>query len=209
MKTITILRHAKAAPYGDYSVDFQRPLAGRGPKDAARMADLLATLDPAPDWIISSPALRARQTAEVVAQRLDLAQAMSWNESIYDASAQTLLEVLRVAPEKADHVVLVGHNPGMETLVAGLCAGSTNGAMIYLPTAGVAHLQSQIFYWHQLRWGSAQMTLLASPRSIKTLTKQVTSSAQAAKQPGTKKKSGKKKSGKRADKKSDTGTAAL
>lgn len=171
MKTLTILRHAKAAPYGDYSVDFQRPLAGRGPADAGRMADLLATLDPTPDWIISSPALRARQTAEVVATHLDLARSLQWDERIYEATAETLLEVLRVAPEKAAHVVLIGHNPGLESLAAGLCSGSTSGVALHLPTAGLAHLQSEIFHWHQLRLGSAQLRLIASPKVIKTLQK--------------------------------------
>ncbi len=171
MKTLSILRHAKAAVYDEYANDFQRPLAGRGPKDAVRMARILATLTPKPDWIISSPALRARQTAEAVAKELNLSHAMLWDERIYEASATTLLGVLQTAPEKAEHVVMIGHNPGLENLVAGLCAGGANGLSIYLPTAGLAHLASEIYYWNQMRWGAAHLRLLLAPKDVKALAK--------------------------------------
>jgi len=169
MKQISILRHAKAADYADYSNDFQRPLAGRGPDDAGLMAAFLAAQAQRPDWIISSPALRARQTTEIVAQALGLSHAILWDERVYDAGAETLLQVLQSAPERAEHVLLVGHNPGCADLAAGLCAGATDRLTLRLPTAGLAGLASEVFYWHQLRWGAAQLHLLLSPRPAKSL----------------------------------------
>ncbi len=167
MKRISILRHAKAAPYADYSIDFQRPLVGRGPDDAERMAGFLAGQEQPPDWIISSPALRARQTAEIAAYALDLPQAILWDERVYEATEETLLQVLQAAPERVNHVLLVGHNPGCADLAAGLCAGGSDRMSLHLPTAGLVCLQSDVFYWHQIRWGAAHLRLLVSPKTVK------------------------------------------
>jgi len=169
MKRFSILRHAKAAPYADYSIDFQRPLAGRGPDDAGLMADFLAGQEQPPDWIISSPALRSRQTAEIATHILGLSQAILWDERVYDATAETLLQVVQAAPERCGHVLLVGHNPGCADLAAGLCAGTSDRLSLHLPTAGLVCLQSEVFYWHQLRWGAAHLRLLVSPKMIKAL----------------------------------------
>jgi len=169
MKQLSVLRHGKAALYSDYSIDYQRPLAGRGPEDVAQMAHFLAAQEIKPDWIISSPALRARQTTEIVARVLDLAQAISWDERIYDASAETLLAVVQATPEKAAHVLLVGHNPGCADLVAGLCAGTTDRLTLHLPTTGLACLRSQVFYWSQMRWGAAELHLVISPKAVNAL----------------------------------------
>ena len=169
MKRISILRHAKAAPYADYAIDFQRPLDGRGPDDAGLMAGFLAGQEQPPDWIISSPALRARQTAEIAAQILDLSQAILWDERVYDATAETLLQVVQAAPERCGHVLLVGHNPGCADLAAGLCAGGSDRMGLHLPTAGLVCLQSEVFYWHQMRWGAAYLRMLVSPKMIKAV----------------------------------------
>ena len=169
MKQISILRHAKAAAYADYEIDFQRPLAGRGAEDAARMARFLAVQASRPTWIISSPALRARHTAEIAAEILELSQALSWDERIYDAGAETLLQVLQTAPEKVEHLLLVGHNPGMADLAAGLCAGSSDRVTLHLPTGGLVCLQSQVYYWHQMRWGAAQLRMMISPKMVRPL----------------------------------------
>lgn len=169
MKRISILRHAKTAPYTDYAIDFQRPLAGRGPDDAGLMAGFLASQEQPPDWIISSPALRARQTAEIAARILGLSQAILWDERVYDATAEALLQALQAAPERCGHVLLVGHNPGCADLVAGLCAGGSDRMGLHLPTAGLVCLQSEVFYWHQMRWGAAHLRLLVSPKMIKAM----------------------------------------
>ncbi len=159
----------KQQPIRDYAIDFQRPLAGRGPDDAGRMAEFLAGQEQPPDWIISSPALRARQTAEIAAHILDLSQAILWDERVYDATAETLLQVVQAAPERCGHVLLVGHNPGCADLAAGLCAGGSDRMSLHLPTAGLVCLQSEVFYWHQMRWGAAYLRLLVSPKMIKAM----------------------------------------
>ncbi len=167
MKQLTIVRHAKAEPYEEYASDFDRPLAPKGLKQIPRIARVLAQLKTPPDWIISSPAIRARQTAELLAQELDFPERILWEEAIYEASAPTLHRILQQTPDTVTHVLMVGHNPGMERLVAGLCSG--NQLMnLRLSTAGTAHLRLEIFQWQQLRWGSGELRLLLRPGVLKS-----------------------------------------
>ena len=166
MKVLTIFRHAKAERPEAFPQDFDRPLTTRGRKDAERMGIVIAGLEPAVDCIISSTAVRAAQTASHLAAVLDYANAPTWAADAYLASAETLLNLLRDAPKEAEHIVLVGHNPGMEELAALLCTGAPNGAILRLPTAGVAHLSLDIARWQQIRAGGAELRLLAAPRLL-------------------------------------------
>lgn len=164
MKHLTILRHAKAAAYGDYPVDFDRPLTGKGRKQIPRIMRALKGNKKSIDWIVSSPALRARQTAELVAQTLGRPQKIIWDERIYEASAPTLLGLLQEVPDSAEHVLIVGHNPGLESLTAGLCTGNEARLCLRLTTAGLAHLRPEIVRWRQLRWGCGELRVLTAPR---------------------------------------------
>ena len=168
MKTLTIVRHAKAAAPEEYENDFDRPLTSRGVKDAKHMAEVLLKLEPPVDWIISSPAVRAHATAEQLATGLTLAkQNIAWSDAVYLADANTLLTVLSEAPQDIEHIVLVGHNPGMEELVAGLCTGAPPHLNLTMPTAALAHLHLEIFWWNQIRWGCGKLQVLVTPKVVK------------------------------------------
>jgi phosphohistidine phosphatase len=167
MKTLTIIRHAKAERPEGYAADFDRPLTERGRKDTARMADVLARLDPPIDWLISSPAVRTRQTTELLIADQDDTKNVQWEPAVYEASADTLLELLNKVPQEIQHVVVVGHNPGMEELVAGLVAGAPERLSLHMPTAALAHVHLEIFWWNQIRWGSGQLALLITPKVLK------------------------------------------
>jgi phosphohistidine phosphatase len=167
MRVLSIVRHAKAERPEGYSSDHARPLTTRGHKDAARIGTLLADLEPKVDCILSSPAARAAQTADRVAAALDYAKSVAWEDGIYLASADTLLELLRRAPEEAQHVVLIGHNPGLEELAAGLCSGAPDNSVLTLVTATLAHFDLDISRWNQLRWGAGQLKLLVAAKLLK------------------------------------------
>ncbi len=167
MKHLTILRHAKAEPFEDYTDDFQRPLAEKGIRQIHRIARVLRSTKPPVDWLISSPALRAQETAEQVAELLDFAHPIHWDERIYEATAPTLLAVLQEAPEAMEHVLLVGHNPGLERLISGLCSGEDGRLALRLRTAGLAYLRLDIYHWNQLRWGAGELQYLIAPRFLK------------------------------------------
>ena len=167
MKVLSVVRHAKAERPDGYPSDVARPVTSRGHKDAARLGSLLAELQPPVDCILSSPAARAAQTADRMAVALGFTESVTWENAIYLASADTLLELLRRAPEEAEHIVLIGHNPGLEELAAGLCSGAPDNSVLTLITATVAHFDLDIARWSQLRWGAGQLKLLVAAKLLK------------------------------------------
>jgi phosphohistidine phosphatase len=167
MKVLSILRHAKAERPEGFPNDFARPLTPRGHKDAGRIGALLATLDPPVDCILSSPASRAAQTADHLAAEIAYTKAEGREAGVYLASAETLLDLLRRAPDEAEHVVLIGHNPGLEELAAGLSSGAPDNSVLTLSTATLAHFELDIARWNQLRWGAGRLRILVSAKVLK------------------------------------------
>jgi phosphohistidine phosphatase len=167
MKYLSVLRHAKAEQAGAYPVDFDRPLTARGQKDTHQIGQILADFAPGIDWIVSSPAQRTRETAMTVSDLLNYKRAIVWQEAIYEADGERLLNVLAQVPVDMEHVLIIGHNPGMEELVSGLAAGSPRRLGIAMPTAGLASLTLEIFGWNQIRWGCATLHSLLRPKLLR------------------------------------------
>ncbi|MBX3013843.1 MAG: histidine phosphatase family protein [Caldilineaceae bacterium] len=169
MKTLSIIRHAKALAPEEATTDFDRPLTKRGQKDAAQLGHLLATLQPEVDWLISSPSLRTRETTDLLRRPLNYTKSIQWEESAYLAEAEQWLTLLKQAPPEAQHIAIVGHNPGLAELIAGLAAGAATHLNFALPTAAIAHLELEIFWWSQIRWGCGQLVFLLPPKLSRKL----------------------------------------
>lgn len=167
MKYISILRHAKAESAEQYPTDFERPLTSRGKKDAYQIGEILADFEPPIDWLVSSPALRTRETTGAVTDALKYKRGIIWQDAIYGADADTLLNVLTQVPADMEHVLIIGHNPGMEDLVSGLVAGAPARMGILMATAGLAHLSLEIFSWNQIRWGCGTLHTLIRPKLMR------------------------------------------
>lgn len=112
-----ILRHGKS----DWSTgepDFDRPLAERGRTGAQKAGDWMKDEKLIPDRVISSPARRARETAESICRSLGLKErGICFDERIYGGSVAEMLASLADHAADARQVLLVGHNPGLEELV--------------------------------------------------------------------------------------------
>ena len=163
MKTLLIVRHAKS----DWSElgldDFDRPLNRRGQKDLPRIAGALRRLAP-PDQILSSPALRARQTAEHLAAALDREGQLQFDPDLYLAPAGQLARAACGLPDSADTALVVAHNPGLEHWVADLC-----GAQVRLPTGAIAALTLGTETWQNAKDAPALLMWLLVPRLLKAL----------------------------------------
>ena len=121
-RELWLLRHAKAEPY--QTNDYDRQLASKGIKQMGRIGQLMSNSQ-SPDLIISSPALRARQTTQLFCQHLALSfDQVQWQQSIYEASTSQLIKVLQESPS-AHIVLLIGHNPGFEGVYEYLTGGLT------------------------------------------------------------------------------------
>lgn len=132
MKKIILLRHAKSDWNNPSVPDYDRPLADSGLRDAHQMADSLKNRGIQVDLICSSTAQRAKQTACITAKVLGYPEAeIRWEKSLYHASPEELLAVIRRQSEAVQTLVLVGHNPGLTELIVHLGVNLDN-----LPTAG-------------------------------------------------------------------------
>ena len=121
MRILTLVRHAKSSrDYPELS-DFERPLNTRGRKEAPAIASKLRKADIKPDLLISSPATRAITTARLFAEELNLhLDEIQLNPHIYEASAWTLLHIVRTLPPEHVEVMLFGHNPGISNFAKDL-----------------------------------------------------------------------------------------
>lgn len=140
---LIIMRHAKSDRSDEGLADFDRPLAKRGVEAIPKMAAWLRKNKLVPGRIISSPALRARQTAEWLATEIGFdVNKIIWDERIYDASLSDLLQVIETGCGDASHVLIVGHNPGFDTLLEHLSSTPPprNGKGKLLTTAALAVL---------------------------------------------------------------------
>jgi phosphohistidine phosphatase len=151
-RTLVTLRHAKSA-WPQAVPDQQRPLDGRGLRDAPAVGRWLRDNVGEIDTVLCSPAVRTVQTWELVAKELGGRTEVQVDDRLYGASAAELLTIVRELPTTATTVLLVGHNPGMEDLVSVL-----TGSPQLLKTSGIAVLPGPG------RWAEFGARTVAEPR---------------------------------------------
>ncbi len=151
MKILSLLRHAEAS-WDDISLgDFDRPLNRHGEQEAQEMAELLKTQGLHPQLVVSSPALRAISTAEIIAYTLGgEASTIQQLPTIYEASVNDLIRVIQGLDDQKQHALLVGHNPGLSLL-----ANTLVEKRYSLPTCGFLSLELKIKHWQELAPGVA------------------------------------------------------
>ena len=154
MKTLVIARHAKS-DWPEGVADINRPLKARGIKDATWLGELLKQQDFLPDHIISSPANRARSTAQIIADQVRYGKELEIVESVYYEGAGKLLSTIQDLPDKHETVMVFGHNPTMENVVRYLLQSDAHYEM---PTCGMACFESYGRSWStftqhcRMRW---------------------------------------------------------
>ncbi len=110
MKHLYLIRHGKATHKP--MPDIKRYLTGKGIKRTKKYAGILAEQNIKPDLIISSPATRALQTAEIIAEILNYpVDKIEINPVFYFEPEQEVLEQIKNIPDRYNHVFLIGHNP--------------------------------------------------------------------------------------------------
>ncbi|HEY6483725.1 MAG TPA: histidine phosphatase family protein [Steroidobacteraceae bacterium] len=118
MKQLTLVRHADAQWKDPQIADFERPLNRRGMAEAQASARRLIELGLLPALLLTSPARRAHQTAEILARGLSLSpRSVRAEESLYLAGAPEILSVIQALGPRIPHVMLIGHNPGISEAV--------------------------------------------------------------------------------------------
>lgn len=167
-RELFVLRHAKSDWASGAEQDFDRPLNGRGKKDAPRMGRWMKERGLIPDLVIASPAKRAKGTVKAVVKALGKSKDdIHWDRRIYEATLPTLLELVASLPADAHRVLVVGHNPGLEELIAYLVSPTQ------LPDPPVGFLKTAALAWMEIDgpWaiadrGCADLAQLMLPKQL-------------------------------------------
>ena len=146
MKTLFLVRHAKSSWDDTALPDKDRPLNDRGKRDAPKMGERLAKRDVKPDLILSSPAVRALKTAEIIAKKLDYKRKdIVVDDRLYAVEADDLLDVIHKLGDKLERVMLFGHNPELTELAHRLSSEIT-----HMPTCAVAEFTFDAKSWSNI-----------------------------------------------------------
>jgi phosphohistidine phosphatase len=161
MKTVLLLRHGKSKRGPEYETDFERPLAKRGRRDAARMGAFLVEQDLLPDVILCSPAERARRTAERCADAADYQGQIRYEESLYFGNEEDTLELLWSLDDVMSRVLLIGHNPTIEAAIETLSRRYAR-----MPTAALARIDFDTDLWIKLFDVGGRLAWVQRPREL-------------------------------------------
>lgn len=157
-----VLRHAKAesaAPAG--GGDHARPLRRRGQRSARAVGRFLSRLGEAPELVLSSTAARARETADIACEAGAWTAPIEARQSIYEATAETLLREIGACELPLQRLLLVGHQPGLSLLIAELTGSEPD-----FPTAALARIDFELERWNEIRPRGGRFAWLVTPETI-------------------------------------------
>lgn len=170
MKTLFLLRHAKSSWDHSSAGDHERPLAPRGIRAAPLMGAHMREAGYRPDLILCSTATRTRETCAAVAAELDVHPPIDFDESLYLGAPHHLLETVREAPESADAILMIGHNPGTELLAEALCAHGSPAELDLMnakfPTAALAVIDLDIDRWEEACTDCGRLRSFTRPKDL-------------------------------------------
>jgi phosphohistidine phosphatase len=162
MKTLLIIRHAKSSWDNINTPDIERPLNDRGRKDAPAMARRVIKAGIHPDRLVSSPARRARHTAELFAREFHVKETdiVILNE-LYHAQPVTFQQVIGGLDDADQTVALFSHNPGITAFVNTLSSVRLDN----MPTCSVFAIKCEAPSWSEFLSGDRKFLFFDSPKS--------------------------------------------
>ena len=160
-KHLYLLRHAKSSWDDPHQKDFDRPINARGKKAAPLMGRVIKDRELDIDRIICSPSKRTRETLELLQNEAKLKASIDFVDGIYEASVGELRKIVRSQKDKYEAILLIGHNPGMESLLADL-----TGEFERFPSAALASIKLNITEWRDLDPDCGAMEWILRTRSL-------------------------------------------
>jgi phosphohistidine phosphatase len=168
--TLSLLRHAKSSWDDPKLKDHDRPLNERGTRDAPRMGAFIASQKPIPQRVLCSTAARTRATLALVMTTWSPRPVVTFDQQLYLADWHTLLRRLKDARAPAAHMMLIGHNPGLQdlaTTLAGRCNCEDRKAIARkFPTAGLAIIRFETSNWADVMPGSGRLDVYMTPSRL-------------------------------------------
>ncbi len=165
MKTLYLVRHAKAALGSHEGSDIDRQLLEKGLKRTKQVIDYLHDKHTVVDLIISSPAVRAHETARVLAHALNYPlENIKIERTIYEGDADKIADLFYDLSPKIDTLMIVGHNPSI-TNFANLLL---HKPIDYLPTSGLICIQFDANLWDEIWQAKIITNFVVTPRMLKS-----------------------------------------
>jgi phosphohistidine phosphatase len=170
MRRLMLLRHAKSDWSAPGRPDRERTLSPRGERAAPLMGRYLAEHDLVPQHAIVSIATRTRQTWQLLGKAVADGPSVTFDDRIYEAAPIDILSAIADAPAAAENLLVVGHNPGLQSLALALAGSGASKARRSLaekfPTAALAVLDFDLPDWKSLTPGSGRLERFITPRAI-------------------------------------------
>lgn len=163
MKTVYIVRHAKSSWDSQDISDEKRPLLEKGKKRTKKVIDYFHENQITVDYIISSHAVRALETARIMALGLKYpADQIKVDSSLYYATGDSIIDQFYDLPERYDSVMIVGHNPALTDFVNLFLKEPIEN----LPTSGVVSLTFKTNRWEELPLAGRTTNFVLFPKEI-------------------------------------------
>ncbi|WP_341368383.1 histidine phosphatase family protein [Yoonia sp. BS5-3] len=164
-KRLILIRHAKSSWNDPSEDDHARVLNKRGRASAIAISDWLAAKGYIPGHVLCSDAARTQETAALILDRLSPKPELHLSGMLYHAAPGTLLEMIQ--RETADHLALIGHNPGIGLLAKGLAQdGPDHHRFNDYPTCATTVLECDIGTWAELDAGMCSCRDFVVPRDL-------------------------------------------
>jgi len=163
MKTLLLMRHAKSSWKDDKLIDHARPLKKRGFKDTKLIAREINKNHLIPDLIIASTAQRVKETVETFVETINYKNELVYLDKLYMGEPLDFIKVLKTQAKDYDTVMIVAHNPGLETYLQ-----IVDGEIEAMPTAALGHLVLAIDSWEEISLESmGELTGYWTPKQLK------------------------------------------
>jgi phosphohistidine phosphatase len=170
MRTLYLFRHAKSDWSDPGQQDFDRPLSPRGRKAAPLMGRWMARHRIAPARVLSSPAVRARETCRLAFAELSAAPDVRFEPALYLAGPERILDLVRTTPDAVASLMIVGHNPGLHMLAIELVHSGHERDIARLhakfPTAGFAEIALPVDRWPDIAPQTGRLARFVTPRDL-------------------------------------------
>ena len=169
MKRVYLIRHSKSSWSNPSLSDFERPLNNRGSNDAPLMAEKLREKVGDIDLILSSTAVRARATTEVITGEKGITyKEMRFDDRLYHAPHDRIVKKIADVEEEFDSIAIVGHNPGLTDLANDFA----NVTIDNLPTTGILAVEFAIEKWKDILKTSGSLLFFDYPKRYRAAKKQ-------------------------------------
>jgi phosphohistidine phosphatase len=171
MLTLSLLRHAKSSWKNPTLPDRERPLATRGITDSTLMGKAMAERGIDPELVLCSSARRTRDTLALILPELKVEPKVVYDDALYHASPEAMLEMVRAVQNPRANHVLVGHNPEIQSFALDLVGSGPKHFRDRLsekfPTAGLAVITFASGVWKSVEVNSGTLILFLSPRDLR------------------------------------------